>query len=324
MEAKNNFALLELIGNTPTVRLQELFPVDQYDFELYAKMESFNPGGSAKDRSAYSILLHAKESGMINDDTVIIESSSGNLGIALAQVCKLWKQRVICVIDPKTTPQNKKLLKAYGAELDCVTDPDEVTGEFLQRRLNRVKELRKQIPNSYWTNQYSNIYNPMGHKIAAKELFESLNYEIDYIFIATGTCGTIRGYSEFIREHNLKTKVIAVDAKGSVVFGDKRAKRLIPGHGAAIVPELFQENIAHECVHVTDQECIRGCRRFFEAEAIFAGGSTGAIVSAIEKYSENIPRGSRCAFIVHDRGERYLDNVYSEEWVKEHFGNIDE
>ena len=317
LEMENEFGLLNLIGNTPVIKLNSLFPKENYGFDIYAKLESFNPGGSAKDRSAYSILFHAREDGRINDDTVIIESSSGNLGIALAQICKLWKQRLICVVDPKITPQNKKLLKAYGAELDCVTEPDEVTGEFLQSRLNRVKELLQEIPNSYWPNQYSNIYNPLGHRSAAKELFESLGSNIDYIFVAVGTCGTIRGYSDYIKDKKLKTKVIAVDAVGSVIFGGKRGRRLIPGHGAAVVPDLFYEEMAYECIHVTDMDCVTGCRRLLNTEAVFAGGSTGAIVSAIEKYSSQIPKGSKCAFIVHDRGERYLNNVYCDEWVNE-------
>ena len=114
----------------------------------------------------------------------------------MAQVCRVWNQRLICVIDPKTTLQNKRLLEIYGAELDCVNEPDTVTGEYLQKRLSRVKEILKEIPNSYWPNQYSNIYNPQGHMLAAEELFAKLDYDLDYLFIAVGTCGTIRGYSD--------------------------------------------------------------------------------------------------------------------------------
>lgn len=311
--------LLSLIGNTPVVKLEDVFPKEKYGFDLYAKMECLNPGGSAKDRSAASMLLCAYENGVINKDTVVIESSSGNLGIALAELCLLLNLKFICVIDPKTTTQNKKLLRAYGAELDYVTEPDKTTGEFLQARLNRVEQLLKEIPNSYHPNQYANIYNPLGHKKAAEELFRVLRNNLDYIFAAVSTCGTIGGYSAYIKEHNLKTKVIAVDAVGSIIFGGERKKRLIPGHGAAIAPALFHDDLADECIHVTDMECVIGCYRLLNAEALFVGGSTGAIISAIQKYSDEIPKGSKCAFIVHDRGERYLDTVYSEEWVSEHF-----
>lgn len=314
-----HYGLLDVIGKTPIIKLDEVFSKKEYGFDLYAKMECLNPGGSAKDRSATSMLLNAYEDGIINEETVVIESSSGNLGIALAQLCLLLKIKFICVIDPKTTEQNKKLLRAYGATLDYVSTPDKVTGEYLQARLNRVKELLKEIPNSYHPNQYANLYNPFGHKKAAKEIFHELGDDIDFIFVAVSTCGTMRGYSEYIQEYNLKTKIIAVDAEGSVIFGGERKKRLIPGHGAAVVPALFHDDLAYECIKVTDTDCIKGCYRLLNSESIFAGGSTGAIISAIEKYHDKIPEGSKCVFIVHDRGERYLDTVYSEEWVESHF-----
>jgi N-(2-amino-2-carboxyethyl)-L-glutamate synthase len=128
---------------------------------------------------------------------------------------------------------------------------------------------------------------------------------------------------EYIRANGLKTKIIAVDAKGSVIFGDKRGKRLIPGHGAARVPELFQPGMEDICVHVTDWDCIVGCRRLLRTEAILAGGSSGGVITAIEKTLNQIPVGATCAAILCDRGERYLDTIYNESWVKEHFGNVE-
>lgn len=307
--------LLDVIGQTPLVMLNKLFSDKQID--LYAKLEYLNPGGSAKDRSGYNMMLNAMRSGAINENSVIIESSSGNLGIALAQVCLLLNLRFICVVDVKTTDANKNLLKAYGAEIDCVTEPDPATGEFLQARINRVNQLLKEIPNSYRPNQYANIHNPEGHRPALEEIISSLDFVPDYVFCAVSTCGTIRGYSEYIKEHDLPTKVIAVDAVGSVIFGGERKKRLIPGHGAAVVPALYYDGIADDFIRVTDSDCVVGCRKLLKKEGIFAGGSTGAIVTAMEKYMDNIPDGSSVVFVVHDRGERYLDTVYSDEWVKE-------
>lgn len=316
---RNYHGLLEAIGNTPIISLDNLFSDSINKFYLYAKLEYLNPGGSAKDRSGYSMMLHARDEGLINEDTVIIESSSGNLGIALAQICMLWNLKFICVIDPKTTLQNIQLLKLYGAQIEYVSEPDKETGEFLQARINRVNELLKEYGNSYRPNQYANLYNPEGHKKAAKEIFDYFKNDLDYIFCAVSTCGTIRGYSEYIKNNGLATKVIAVDAVGSVIFGDERKKRLIPGHGAAIVPQLYNDGIADECIHVSDIECLQGCRKLLKQEGIFAGGSTGAVVSAIEKYIPRIESSAKCAFIVHDRGERYLNNIYSDAWVKEHF-----
>lgn len=224
--------LLDVIGQTPLVALDRIF--GEREIELYAKLEYLNPGGSAKDRSGFNMIMHAWEAGIINEDSVIIESSSGNLGIALAQVCILLNLKFICVVDVKTTDANKNLLKAYGAIVDCVTEPDPTTGEFLQARINRVNQLLKEISNSYRPNQYANLYNPEGHRPALAEIISSLGFAPDYIFCAVSTCGTIRGYSEYIHEQNLSTKVIAVDAVGSVIFGGERKKRLIPGHGAAM------------------------------------------------------------------------------------------
>ena len=308
--------LLDVIGKTPLVLLENLFK-DNKAINLYAKLEYLNPGGSAKDRSGYNMMLSALQTGKINQDSVIIESSSGNLGVALAQVCLLLHLRFICVVDVKTTESNKKLLKAYGAEIDCVTEPDPETGEFLLARIKRVNHLLEEIPNSYRPNQYANIHNPEGHRPAMKEIIDSLGFAPDYIFCAVSTCGTIRGYSEYIKENGLSTKVIAVDAVGSVIFGTKRGKRLIPGHGAAVVPALYYDGIADDFIQVTDSDCVIGCRKLLKKEGIFAGGSTGAIVSGIEKYMVNIPEDSSVVFIIHDRGERYLDTVYSDEWIRE-------
>lgn len=317
--------LLDVIGQTPLVLLNDLLKNDNKTIDLYAKLEYLNPGGSAKDRSGYNMILSALQTGKINQDSVIIESSSGNLGVALAQVCLLMHLRFVCVVDVKTTESNKRLLKAYGAEIDCVTEPDLETGEYLLARIKRVNQLLKEIPNSYRPNQYANIHNPEGHRPAMEEIIDSLGFVPDYIFCAVSTCGTIRGYSEYIKNHNLHTKVIAVDAVGSVIFGTERGKRLIPGHGAAVVPALYYDGMADDFIQVTNSDCVIGCKKLLKREGIFAGGSTGAIVRGLEKYMDKIPDGSSVVFVVHDRGERYLDTVYSDEWIGEKLGfNINE
>jgi cysteine synthase A len=315
-----NSGILGIVGNTPLVKLSRVFPEAQ--FQLFAKLEMFNPGGSIKDRPALNMLRRAFERGEIKPGSTIIESSSGNLGIGLAQACAVLGLRFICVVDPKTTPQNIKLLKVYGAEVDMVTEPDPATGEFLPARINRVKSLLASTPNSFCCNQYANFNNAHAHHKTMQEIVRELNGTLDYLFCTTGSCGTLRGCVEYIRTHNLPTKVIAIDAKGSAIFGGEPAKRLIPGHGAARVPELFQKGLEDEHVHVTDRDCLLGCRRLLRREAILAGGSSGGVIAGIEKKMAEIPVGSICAAILCDRGERYLDTVYSDSWVKEHFGDI--
>lgn len=315
-----NDGVLSAIGKTPLVRLSRVIP--DAHFKLYAKLEGLNPGGSTKDRPAFSIIRHAIDNGDIQPGTVVIESSSGNMGIGLAQACMYYGLRFICVVDPKATVQNVRLLKAYGAEVDVVQEPDKRTGEYLQARLDRVKSLLNSTANTFWPNQYSHRYNPIAHYQTMNELVTELNGEVDYLFCATSTCGTIRGCAEYAREHNLSTRIFAVDAVGSVIFGGGNCKRLIPGHGAAVRPALYQEDVAERCIHVTDLQCVVGCRRLVRDEAILAGGSSGAVLMAIEQVKNEIEPGATCAAIFADKGERYLDTIYSDSWVEENFGDV--
>ena len=313
--------ILSTIGNTPLVRLNRF--VSDPKLTLYAKLESFNPGGSIKDRPALTILGEAFAAGLVRPGSVIVESSSGNMGIGLAQACRYYGLRFICVVDPKTTLQNLQMLRAYGAEVDYVAQPDPETGEFLPARINRVKALLAEIPGAFWPNQYANLNNPMSHYRTMGEIATALEGRIDYLFVATSTCGTVRGCAEYARDHGIATRIIAVDAYGSLIFGDVKAKRLLPGMGAGLRPPLCDVSLVDQCVHVTDLECVTGCRQLVATEAILAGGSSGGVAAAVMKIKDQIPDGSVCVAILPDRGERYLDTVYSDDWVREHFGDVE-
>jgi N-(2-amino-2-carboxyethyl)-L-glutamate synthase len=312
--------ILSLVGNTPIVELNH-FSKNSH-FRLFAKLEAFNPGGSIKDRPALKIIEAALERGDIEPGSTIIESSSGNMGIGLAQACRYYGMRLICVVDTKTTAQNITILKAYGAEIDLVSKPDPVTGEFLQARIDRVQSLLHSIPNSYWPDQYSNIQNAIAHEQTMHEIATALDNKLDYLFCSTSTCGTIRGCATYARNHKLQTKVLAVDAIGSMLFDNKAAKRLIPGHGAAVVPKLLKRDLIDGVIHVSDLECVVGCRRLVREEAILVGGSSGAVIMAIERMRDTIAADATCVAIFPDRGERYLDTIYSDEWVEHHFGDV--
>jgi len=312
--------ILSTIGHTPLVRLKRV--IEDPQLHLYAKLEAFNPGGSIKDRAAFSIISNALETGKIRPGTTVIESSSGNMGIGLAQACSYFGLRFICVVDPKTTSQNIHIIKAFGAEVDVVSDPDPETGEFLPARIKLVQSLLRSIPDSYWPDQYSNIYNAMAHHQTMHEVVTGLRGKVDYLFCSTSTCGTLRGCAEYVRARNLRVKIFAVDAMGSVIFGGTAKKRLIPGHGAAQQPRLYQPDLAEQCIQVSDVDCVIGCRRLLRREAIMAGGSSGGVLAAVERVKAKIPRGAVCVALFPDRGERYLDTIYSDEWVKEHFGDV--
>lgn len=312
--------ILSVIGNTPLIKLPRLFP--DVDFQVYAKLEGLNPGGSTKDRPAFNIIKRGIESNAIRQDSVVIESTSGNMGIGLAQACAYFGLRLICVVDPKTTMQNLRLIRAYGAEVDMVMQPDPQTGEYLQARLNRVHELLETVDNSFWPNQYANRFNSAAHHHTMDEIVRQLDGRVDYLFCATSTCGTMRGCSEYIRDHSLNIRTVAVDAVGSVIFGGPKSKRLIPGHGAAVRPLLYQDDLANQFVSVTDLDCVVGCRRLVRAEAVLAGGSSGGVIMALDRLKDVIPSDANCVVILADRGERYLDTIFSEEWVLEHFGEV--
>ena len=319
-QAIMNESILSRIGHTPLVRLTRVLPECH---RFFAKLEGFNPGGSAKDRPALHMLREAMRAGAVKPWTVVIESSSGNLGIGLAQACRCLGLRFVCVVDSKTTSQNIRILRAYGAEIEMVSEPDPVTGDLLRARINRVQTLLETIEYSFWTNQYANLSNAGAHyRTTMDEIATELNGRVDYLFVATSTCGTLRGCAEYVRDHDLGTSIFAVDAVGSAIFGGQPAKRLIPGHGAARCPELYRPGLAEECLWVTDLDCVVGCRRLVQGEGILAGGSSGAVLMAVEQVKERIPRGATCVAIFPDRGERYLDTIYCDEWVAEHFGDI--
>jgi cysteine synthase A len=312
--------VLAFIGNTPLVRLDRV--LGETGFQLYSKLEATNPGGSIKDRTALSIIEAGLEQDKLQIGDTVIESSSGNMGIGLAQVCAYLGLNFICVVDPKTTTQNIEILRAYGAQVEMVTESDARGVEFLQARLDRVEDLLRAIPGSFWPNQYANTSNPHAHHQTMQEITNALHGKVDYLFCATSTCGTIRGCAEYIKENKLRTKVMAVDAYGSVIFGGPKAKRLIPGHGAAVRPKLFQEDMAEGCIYISDLECVIGCRRLVRMEAILAGGSSGAVLMAVWQIQNTIPTDANCVMIFPDRGERYLDTIYSDRWVKKHFGDV--
>ncbi|WP_308637387.1 2,3-diaminopropionate biosynthesis protein SbnA [Paenibacillus silvisoli] len=308
----------DAIGGTPLVRLRQLFR--DAPFEVYGKLEWMNPGGSAKDRPALFMIRKAIERGELDSGSIVVESSSGNLAISLAQLCRYLGLRFICVVDPRTTEQHLRIIRSFGGEIDLVSQPDPQTGEFLPARINRVKELLRQLPKAFWTNQYGNPDNALAHaETTMHEIGERLG-PIEYLFCGVSSCGTIRGCMDYVRSRNWPTKIVAVDAEGSIIFGGATGPRKFPGLGAARVPELYRDDIADAAVHVSDADCVRGCRELVRYEAILAGASSGGVIAAIQRMASGIPDGAVCAAIMPDRGERYLDTVYNDEWVRRELG----
>jgi len=308
--------ILEAIGNTPLIQLNRY--LDRPDVTLYAKLESQNPGGSAKDRPARQMLLEAIRSGQVNQETTVIESSSGNMGIGLAQACRYHGLRFICVVDPRAQAQNLAIIRALGGEIEQVTSP--VDGDFLAARLARVDQLLRQHPNSFWPNQYANHENPKAHQLGTvREIDEALGGQLDYLFVATSSTGTIQGCRDYLRANGRKTEVVAVDAVGSVLFGGLAGPRVIPGLGAGREPALARDQTFASVRRVTDFDCVVGCRRAAAREAMLVGGSAGGVLEAI-RISQNQLASRTCVAILHDSGSRYLDTVFNDQWVQQEIG----
>jgi len=306
--------ILDCIGKTPLIRLSRMF-TDQ-SITVVAKMELLNPGGSIKDRPALYMLQEGLKSGLIHKDSHIVESSSGNLAIALAMACKIYGLKFTAVIDPKIASANLQMLKLYKANIEMVSEKDQ-NGGYLKTRIDTVQRLCRQLPNAVWINQYANPNNWKSHYYGeAEEIINQIDRSIDYLVVGASTSGTIMGVSRRLKEKFPHLKVIAVDIVGSVLFGGHSGPREIPGIGASTVPALLSPDEIDDVIYVDDYESALGCRELLENEGIFAGGSSGSSISAIKKLIPTIPSGSCVLTLLADRGDRYLDLVYDEEWFE--------
>jgi len=306
-------SVVDCIGCTPLVYLRRLFPYEGLD--VVAKLEFLNPGGSVKDRTARFIVEQGLKEGKIHSETHLIESTSGNFGIALAMVSRIYGLSFTCVVDPKISPTNLRILRHLGANIEMVKEPDD-QGGYLQTRIRRVHELCQTIPQSLWINQYSNNLNWQTHYYdTGSEIIADLDDPIDCFVIAVSTTGTILGLARRMRQEFPRVKIVAVDAVGSVIFGSPPGPRELPGIGASRVPELISTDEIDEVVYVSDWESVQGCRALVTHEGIFAGGSSGSVIAGISKLLPTFPSSYRVFTLLPDRGERYLDLVYDDDWV---------
>ena len=308
----------EAIGNTPLVSLSHF--CERQDIEPWAKLESFNPGGSSKDRSAARMIEDALEAGLIRTGSTVIESTSGNLGVGLALACLAHDLHLICVVDSRADETKLRKIRELGAEVEVVSEPDPATGDLLVARLALVERLVAETPGAWRPDQYSNSSNPAAHRQTMAEIDDALDERVDWLFVATSTAGTLRGCCDYLIEQRRETKVVAVDALGSVLFGGTRSSRRLPGLGAGVATELSRHAWFDRLVRVSELECVVGCRRLMAREGIFAGASSGGVAMALESLAPTMAAGARCAMIFPDGGEGYLSTVYDDDWVKRELG----
>ncbi|MGZ2223976.1 pyridoxal-phosphate dependent enzyme [Glutamicibacter nicotianae] len=303
--------------NSPVVKLERLFEAP--NIEIFAKLDLLQLSGSTKERTAGSLVDAFMKSGELKPGGMVIESTSGNLGIALSRQCVVRGIQFVAVVDENANKSAIDIMRAYGATVDLVVNqPD---GNKLAARRQRVQQLLVENPGAVTTNQYGSPNNPRAHYSSTMpEILDALDGDLDMLFVATSTTGTILGCQNYIREHGLDTKLVAVDALGSVLFGGESGNRRLPGLGAGIVPELALQTEPDRVFRISEIEMVRGCRALARSEGILAGASTGAIVAAIGQMLPEIPDGSRIAFLVHDSGVPYLHSVYNDQWVRQTLG----
>jgi len=313
----------ELIGRTPIVRLESASR--ETGAQLYAKLEGYNLTGSVKDRAARYILERGLAEGRIDRDTLVVESSSGNFGIALAFACRSLGVRFRCITDVNATSMNRFLIEQAGAELEVVSEPD-ASGGYLHTRIRRVLEILRSDPSAFWTNQYASAWNWEAHYHGtAQEIHADMMPRVDHVFVAVSSGGTLMGCARFFRERAPGVRIVAVDVRGSVIFGGAPSRRHIPGIGSSRVPEILDPSLVDDVVEVDEEAAVRECWRLLREESLFVGGSAGAVSAAMRAYPwSSRPRGRTpvAVAIFADRGERYFDGLYDARWIAARFPRI--
>ena len=301
-EIKNSF--LDLVGNTPLVRVNNLIKKDELKADVLAKLEYFNPAGSVKGRIAKEMIQDALEKGLINENTTLIEPTSGNTGIGLSAVATALNLKIIITMPETMSVERRNLMKAYGAEL--VLTPG---SEGMKGAIAKAKELASQIENSFIPGQFENPANPTAHyKTTGPEIYEQTEGKVDIFVAGVGTGGTISGIGKYLKEKNPEVKVVAVEPASSPVLSTgKGGAHKIQGIGAGFVPETLDTKIYDEIITVENEDAFATGKEMAKTEGILVGISSGAALYAakeLAKREENA--GKTIVVLLPDGGDRYL------------------
>ena len=303
--------ITELIGNTPLLELTNHNKINKLEGKLIAKLEYFNPGGSVKDRIGYAMIKDGEDKGLITTDTVIIEPTSGNTGIALALVSAARGYRLILTMPDTMSMERRNLLKALGAEVVLTPGIDGMKGA-----IEKAYELAKEFPNSFIPQQFDNEANPKIHReTTAEEIWRDTEGEVDIFVAGVGTGGTITGIGEVLKERKTSVKIVAVEPENSpVLSGGNPGPHKIQGIGAGFVPKILNMDIIDEVIKVKNEEAFEASRSISKTEGLLVGISAGAAIFAgtvLAKRPEN--KGKNIVVLLPDTGERYLSTTLYED-----------
>lgn len=280
------------------------------------KLEGGTTTGSVKDRTARALVDAHLVSGALRPGVTLVESTSGNLGVALAALARAHCITFVAVVDPKVTPENLDRMVRLGARIEWVDEPDG-SGGYLRSRLRRVEQLRGRLPGAVWANQYSNPSSPRIHEhCTGPELLGQIDTAPSAVFVAVSTGGTLAGISRCMRRFSPGTRVVAVDAVGSVVFGGRAAPRLLVGIGASRRPRFDLTGLVDEVVHVSDAEAFGACRALESTCGVGVGGSSGAVVTAIGRHLEREPEPGPVVGICPDSAMGYRSTIWDDDWLR--------
>lgn len=299
--------LTQLIGNTPLLEVSRIEKEEKLKARLLVKLESFNPGGSVKDRIAYAMIEDAEKNGVIKPGDTIIEPTSGNTGIGLAWVAKVKGYRLILAMPETMSIERRNLLKALGAELVLTPGTEGMKGA-----IKKADELHDSIPGSVILQQFENPANPMIHyRTTGPEIWRDTDGEIDILVAGVGTGGTISGTTKYLKERRPSLKAVAVEpASSAVLSGEGPGAHKIQGIGAGFVPGNYDSNLIDSIVKVTDVEAVKAGRLLASREGVLAGISSGAAFHvAMELAKEDVNKGKTIVAILPDTGERYLSTI---------------
>lgn len=321
-------SVLELVGNTPLISLSKITQTMQGRF--FAKVEAFNPGHSAKDRTALYIVEDAEKRGLLKKGSVIVETTSGNTGFSLAMISAIKGYRCILAISDKSSQDKIDMLKALGAEVHIC--PAKVPADDPRSYYEVAKRIHQETPNSIYINQYFNELNIDAHfNMTGKEIWEQTNGKVTHAVVCSGTGGTISGIGRYLKKQNPAIKILGVDAEGSAikkyhetrVFDENEIHSYyIEGLGKNLIPTATDFDIIDEFVKVNDIESALAAREITTKTGIFCGYTSGSAFVATQKYAEKgyFNSDSVVVILFPDHGSRYVSKIYNEQWLKTHLG----